>query len=305
MAITRVLDDDGIVNEDLVRLYDFFGALRARLLLIICISLAFGVAMAALAFYMKPVYRGFAVLAPVSESRDPFGGGLESSLAAIGGSITALTGAGGLSEADRETDEAMTILGSREFTEGFIRDNNLLPVLFPKLWDARVGRWKDGIKKTPTLARGYILFNQIRKIDRNADNDFVTLQIDWADRVKAAQWTNQMAQRLNDEMRKRAIENADASLLYLKKELANTYEVATREAVSRLMESQIKKKMLANVTQEFALRFVDEATVPDADFPTRPKKLLLVGAGVVFGALVGIVVALFLYRRELASKGLL
>jgi uncharacterized protein involved in exopolysaccharide biosynthesis len=301
MPITRVCDADGVVNQDLIDLYDFFGAIRSRLLLICCISLACGAAMTALAFYLKPVYRGYAVLAPVTSENNPLTEAPTSS--AAGGLISALKS--GLSDADRETDEAMTVLGSREFTESFITDKNLLPVLFPKLWDAHKGRWKEGVRKVPTLARGFIAFDEIRKIDRDANNDFVTLQIDWPDRVKAAEWVNQLAQRLNDELRKRAIASADAALAYLQKELASTDDVSTREAISRLMEGQIKRKMLANVTQEFALRFVDEAIVPDADFPTRPKKLIMAGAGVVFGALIGVAVALLLYRRELSKKGLL
>ncbi len=304
MAVTRVFDADGFANEDIYRLYDFFGALRARLLLIAAISLACGIAMTVLAFHMKPVYRGFAVLVPVTSDSNPLTAGLGTSpLAAIGGSISELTG--GIGEGDRETDEARTVLRSREFTESFIKDNNLLPVLFPELWDARAGRWKVGIKKIPSLERGYIEFDKIRKIDVDEESAFITLQIDWTDRVQAAEWVNQMAERLNDVLRGRAIANADASLVYLQKELAHTSDVPTQEAISRLMESEIKKKMLAHVMQEFEIRFVNRATVADADLPQRPNKPLMAGAGLAFGLLVGIATSLLLYRRELAIKGLL
>lgn len=303
MVVTRVFDADRVANEDILRLYDFFGALRARLLLIAAISLTCGIAMAVLAFHMKPVYRGFAVLVPVTSDSNPLTAGIGSSpLAAIGGSIAELTA--GIGEGDRETDEAMTVLRSREFTESFIKDNNLLPVLFPELWDSRAGRWKIGIK-IPTLERGYIALDKIRKVDLDVDNDFVTLQIDWTDRVKAAEWVNQMGERLNDLLRSRAIANADASLVYLKEELARTSDVSTQEAIGRLMESEIKKKMLAHVMREFEVRFVDRATVADADLPQRPNKPLMAGAGLAFGLLVGIATSLLLYRRELAKKGLL
>ena len=304
MAVTRVFDADGVVNEDLLRLYDFFGALRERLLLIAAISLACGIAMTVLAFHMRPVYRAYAVLVPVTSDSNPLTAGLGSSpLAAIGGSIAELTA--GLGEGDRETDEAMTVLRSKEFTESFIKDNNLLPVLFPELWDARAARWREGIKKIPTLERGYLAFDKIRKVDLDADNQFITLQIDWTDRVKAAEWVNQMAERLNDLLRSRAIANADSSLGYLQKELAGTSNVATQEAISRLIESEIKEKMLAHVMQEFEVRFVDRATVADADLPQRPNKPLMAGVGLGFGLLVGIATSLLLYRRELAKKGLL
>lgn len=301
MAVTRVLDAGGVANEDLVALYDFFGALRARLILIACISLGFGIVMAVVAYTIKPVYRGFAVIAPVTSDNNPLSEMSNSSLA--GGLLDALTS--GVSESDMATDEAMTVLTSREFTESFIRDNNLLPVLFPKLWDARIARWKEGTKRIPTLALGYIVFDKIRKIDLDSKNDFITVQIDWHDRIKAAEWANQMAERLNDEMRRRAIANSDVSLAYLQKEFAATSEVGTREAISRLMENNIRTKMLATVTQDYEIRFVDKAVVADADLPQRPNKPLLIGVGLVFGWLVGIAVALLLYRRELSSKGLL
>jgi uncharacterized protein involved in exopolysaccharide biosynthesis len=301
MSITPVHDSERALNDDLVQLYDFFGALRARLLLIICTSLIFGAALTVAAFLMKPVYRGFAILAPMTSDTNPLTGGLSGSpLGQLGGGLLQL--AGGLSEGDRETDEAMDVLRSREFTEEFIKDNNLLPVLFPKLWDEHAGRWKPG-KKVPSLERGFYAFDEIRIIDRDANNDFVTLQIDWPNRVQAAELTNQMVQRLNNELRKRAIASADASLAYLQRELNGNYDVATRESISRLIESEIRRKMLANVSDEFELRFVDKATVPDADYPTRPKKALMAAVGLTFGALIGVAVSLLLYRRELSQKG--
>jgi uncharacterized protein involved in exopolysaccharide biosynthesis len=71
------------------------------------------------------------------------------------------------------------------------------------------------------------------------------------------------------------------------------------------METEIKQKMLAHVLQEFEVRFVNRATIPDADRPQRPNKPLMAAVGLGFGLLLGIAISLFLYRRELAKKGLL
>jgi uncharacterized protein involved in exopolysaccharide biosynthesis len=297
MAITEVFDGEEVVNGDLVELYDFFGAVRARSILIVFTTAAFTLAALALAFHMTPIYRASAVLAPVTshDNSSSEGGSTLDLVSGLMGSVSA--------ETDRQTDEEITVLRSREFTQEFIRDNDLLPVLFPKLWDARQGHWKEGIKKIPTLERGYLAFDKIRKLDLDIDLDFVTLQIDWPDRVKAAEWVNQMAERLNDELRNRAIRRADDSLAYLQKELESTADVENRMAIGRLMESQIKTKMLAHVTPDYEVRVLDRAMVADPDLPVRPKKALLVSAGGVFGALVGVAISLFLYRRELLKQG--
>jgi uncharacterized protein involved in exopolysaccharide biosynthesis len=301
MAIAKVFDGDRVVNQDLIELYDFVGALRKRKLLIASISLTCALIAGGIAHVMKPVYRGLAVLDPVTQDTNPLTSSLLTSpLSALGGGLAALTG--GTTEADRDTDEATTVLGSREFTEKFIERNNLMPVLFPDSWDAEAHRWKAG-RAIPSLARGFVEFDRIRKVDRDNDYDFVTLQIDWPDRVQAAEWTNQMVQMLNEELRGRALAAADASLTYLHAEWAKTEDADTREAISKLIASELQKKMLATVTPEFELRFVDRALTPDAEFPLRPKKPLIVAIGLVLGALLGVVVALILYRRELSSRG--
>lgn len=303
MQESKASGSDFAVGADMIELYDFFGALRRRIWLILGTAAACSLLMAALAFVMKPVYRGFATLDPVTSDTNPLTAGLvTSSLAALGGSLAAITG--GITEADRDTDEAMTVLESREFTERFIDENHLLPLLFPKRWDPVQGRWKEGVR-VPTLSQGFVAFDEIRKIDLDTDNDFVTVQLDWPDRIKAAELTNGMVRLLNDELRQRAVTAANASLEYLRDELERANDTATQEAISRLIESQLKQKMLATVTPEFELRFVDRALPPDADRPTRPNKLLMIFLGFVFGALLGVAISLVLYRRELSLRGAL
>ena len=301
MGIAPVFANEETLNGDLATLYDFLGALRRRLILIATITIACGGGMAIVAFSMTPIYRSRVILAPVTDANNSLTAGIDTQLG--GGLISALTG--GESEIKMQTDEEMTVLSSREFTEKFISDYDLLPVLFSKSWDARAHRWKQGLKKIPTLGRGYVAFEKIRKIDFDELNQFVTLQVDWTDRFKAAEWANRMAERLNDELRDRSLRRAEAELAYLQKELENTSGVEAHAAISRLMEGQIKKKMLARVSQEFEVRVVDKAMVADAEYPQRPNKILLSGIGLVFGILLSIAVSLWLYRRELASSGIL
>ncbi len=301
MQETKIFRSALHVEGDMADIYDFLGALRKRIWLIVAVSLACTLVMTVVAFVMKPVYRSLATLDPVTSDSNPLTAGLvTSSMSALGGSLAAITG--GITEADRDTDEAITVLRSREFNERFIEENHLLPVLFPKLWDARNGRWKDGVR-VPTLSRGYVEFDKILKIDLDTDNDFVTVAIEWPDRFQAAQWVNKIVGMLNDELRARAVRAADASLGYLRDELARTNDTATQAAIAQLIESQLKQKMLATVTPEFELRFVNHALPSDADRPARPNKFLLIPLGVPAGALLGIAISLVLYRKELASSG--
>jgi uncharacterized protein involved in exopolysaccharide biosynthesis len=165
-----------------------------------------------------------------------------------------------------------------------------MPVLFPAKWDARAQQWLPGAKP-PTPAQANRLFNKrVRSITQDKKTGLVTVNIDWRDGGLAAQWANALIQRLNSEMRSRAIANADASVGYLEKELQNTNVVTTREAINRLIESQIKRRMLANVTQEYSFRVVDRAMAPDRDDPLWPNKPLLLAAGLLAGGVLGVLI---------------
>jgi LPS O-antigen subunit length determinant protein (WzzB/FepE family) len=266
------------------------GCLRIRKWWLIGSAVLFAAAFTAAAFYLTPVYRASAVLVPASMDRGSGLGALKSALGDLGG-LASLAGVEGASTADSNVEEALAVLSSRRFTEGFVTDEHILPKLFASNWDAARGTWNT--PKPPTLAKAYKYFDKrVRTIIRDRKTGLVTLQIDWKDRTEAARWANKLVQRLNAEMRSRAIANADAYVQYLEKEYQQTALVPTRDAISRLIESQIRQRMLATVTQDFAFRPASEALPPDEDDPVFPRKLLLLAGGPFVGLFFGIFVVL-------------
>jgi len=241
------------------------------------------------AFVLTPIYRASTTLIPAKSDKGSDASG--SGLGGIGG-VASLVGIN-LGEGDSLTEEALAVLKSREFTQKFIDERNLMPVLYAKIWDAQTGKWKVDEKHQPTPARAYHYFDKkIRLIVQEKKTSLITLNIDWTDRVAAADWANDLVQRLNLEMRKREMARVDSSVGYLEKEFESTNAVATREAISHLIEIQVKQRMLAAVTQEFAFRVVDHATPSDRDDRYFPNRFLLVVAGPFVGLLVGILCVL-------------
>jgi uncharacterized protein involved in exopolysaccharide biosynthesis len=253
--------------------------------------LASTAAFMATAALMTPVYRAAVVLAPAGSDRNGLGG-LGSSLGELGG-LAALAGVN-IGAPESITEEALAVLRSRQFTEAFISDRKLMPKLFPKQWDAQSGKWQAGLRTEPTPAKANDRFNKtIRSVLQDKKTGLVTLQIDWTDRTEAADWANDLVSRLNAEMRARAIAQSEASLGYLQKEVEKTSLVEARDAVNRLMETQIKQRMFAEVNQEYAFRMIDRALPPDPDDVVRPRKVLMAAEGVFFGLALGVLVALF------------
>jgi uncharacterized protein involved in exopolysaccharide biosynthesis len=277
-------------DADTIELREIIARVLSRRWWVIGAILACTLAAAAAAFLMTPVYRGKTVVVATNAGQESGLGGAQQALGQFSG-LAAIAGLE-LGSKGTMTQEALAVLKSREFTERFIAARHLMPVLYASKWDAERNTWRSGVD-VPTGARAYRYFNEkIRAVDEDKKTGLVTLQIDWKNRVEAADWANSLVRQLNEEMRARAISEADASLGFLEKELQTTNVVPVRDAIARLIESQVKKRMVANVTEEYVFRIVDHALPADADDPVRPRKVLLLTAGPLVGLLLGILAAL-------------
>jgi uncharacterized protein involved in exopolysaccharide biosynthesis len=250
---------------------------RYRWIIVLCVVLSTA-GSAAIAYMTTPIYRASIVLMPATADRSGLNSVLNSALGQFGG-VASLVGVGKI---DSGTEDALAVLSSRQFTEKFINDLHLMPLLFADRWDTATNTWKGDVRHQPTPAKASKLFDKsIRTIVKDKKTGLITVSIDWKDRIQAADLDNQLIERLNDEMRGRAAAKAAASIGFLENELRATTDVGTRDAVNRLIEDEVKQRMLADVTREYAIRVVDKALPPDADDKLKPKKfrMLMTGGG--------------------------
>lgn len=285
-----------ISSTEVIPLVELFRRYWRRRWLIAAITFVCLVLFTTLAFLTTPIYRASTILIPANPNKNGLSGSLASALGSASG-LASLAGIN-LSTNDSGVEESLAVLQSRQFIEPFIVDEKVAPELFPGLWDKDLEKWKVAKDKQPTLARAYLNFEKILVVVKNVKSGLITLQIDWPDSAKAASWLNELVRRLNVEMRSRAIVSADASVGYLQKEYSSTLDVGTQEAIGRLMESEIRQRMLANVTQDYALRVIDKAMPADPSDRVWPKKLVLMLVGLIVGFLAGLGAAFLLEFRS-------
>ena len=287
-------DQDGIRPGEITLDAIIATAWRGKWIVLACAVLLAGLAAVA-AFIMTPKYRAEVVMVPVKA--DDSRAALASMVGQLGGlaSLAGVSLAGGSNK-----DEYLQYLQSNAFTARFIEDEKLLPVLFADRWDANNNRWDvDDPADVPTLADGVRLFERgVRAVQEDRRTGVVTLTVVWRDRELAARWANLLVERVNRDLRERAIAESDASVRYLEGELAKTAVLELRESIYRLIENQIKTVMLANVRQEYAFKVIDPAVAPDVDDVVRPKKLAMILVGGVFGGAIGLLLVLWRLRRQ-------
>jgi hypothetical protein len=183
--------------------------------------------------------------------------------------------------------------------EKFVTERNLMPILFSRQWDADINDWRDDLGRKPTMGDAILLFERdIRQVRQDIKSGLVTLRIEWFDRERAAEWANALVAMANEELRSRSIAEASAALDALQQELSRAEALELRSALSRLIEAQLKAKTLAAIRKEYAFKVIDPAMVPDQDKRARPTRTLIVLVGGAIGAVLSILVSLWLDRER-------
>ena len=261
--------------------------------IVIAITLVFGIAGFVTGTLLPKHFRAEVLISPVADSPTA-GGGALSALASQYSGLASLAGISLSGHGSNNKEETIAVLQSELITEAYVRANNLLPTLFPESWDEHANRWKtDDPKKIPTLWMAYQSFRKIREVKEDRVSGLVTLRITWGDPVTAAKWANDLVKTTNQYLREKAIKESERNIDYLNQEAAKTNIIEARAAIYSILKDEVNKQMIAKGREEYALKILDPARVPER--PSTPTALLLAYLGIAAGIVIS---ALFVFARR-------
>lgn len=276
-------------NSDSVSLKQLFGVIWSGKWIIIFVTflctLLFGVA----ASVRPKQYEAQSVVAPVANG----------SAGAIGSVTSQLGGLASLAGinvgADKQETESIAVLQSEALAASYIRDNNLLPVLYAGIWDLNRGEWKAmDADRVPTLWKAARYFRSgVRRVKTDSATGLVTVTVTWENPELAAKWANGLVALANEHLRAKAIDESESNIAYLNQEASRTDLVGAKQAIYAILQGEINKAMLARGRTEYAFKVIDPATSPEIH--SSPIKLLWLMAGLFFGMLSSI---FYVFLRE-------
>ncbi len=246
------------------------------------------------ALVLGRTYQATTLLAPVLEENSAGSLGTLGALASQYSGLASLAGVNLAGGGKRE--EAAAVLQSELLTERYIKESNLLPVLYASRWDAGKQQWRTP-DDPPTLWQANRMFQkQIRQVSTDAKTGLIILTIRWKDPVLAARWANDLVRLTNEYLRGQAIAESERNIKYLNDEATQSSSVETRRTIYTLQEQEINKEMLARGRDEYAIKTIDPAFVPEK--PSSLGRAALGLLGLVFGYVGGIV---FLFARRIIA----
>lgn len=243
------------------------------------------------AWVVPDKYLASVLLAPAPSIDEGGGLGGLSGLMSQFGDLPALAGLSLGGESSKKA-EAVAMLQSEALTSRYIKEQQLLPLLYPRRWNEVSGTWNTRFWQIePTIWRGVQKFkSKVRSVSSNTKTGLVTLNVRWTDPELAARWANDLVALTNKVMKTRALEESEQRVAYLSDAEEKAKTVEARQAIYAVMRSEVNRSMLAKGTEEYAFRVIDPAVV--AEKPDSPNKIVWTLVGALMGAIAVCVAAL-------------
>jgi uncharacterized protein involved in exopolysaccharide biosynthesis len=158
------------------------------------------------------------------------------------------------------------------------------PILYADDWDADNKRWQTSNPPTPWKAYEEFM-NGILSVSVDRNTSIVTIAIEWEDPVLAAAWVEALIVRVNTFVNEATVREAEQNLKFLDQQAQATSVVELQETIFSMMESEIKRLMVARNPETAPLRVIDPAVVPERR--VRPQRALIGILGILSGGLLG------------------
>lgn len=278
-----MLDKDDTQNDE-INLRELFDVLWAGKFKIIAITCIFAVASVYYALSIPNQYKALTLLAPAQSSQ----GGLSGGLGQLGG-LASLAGVSIGSSATNEAQIALEIMQSWSFIEGFIKDNDLEVEIFAaedwdqtsndlkinnEIFNTENEQWlikdQNGIAGPPSSWDLYKKFKGKLSVSQDKLSGLVLVSIEYYSPQLAKQWLDMYVKAINEYMQQRQIFKVTNNINYLNTQIEKTPISEMQEVFYSIIEEQIKSKMLAEASPDYAFVAVNTSMVPhQKSQPTR------------------------------------
>lgn len=261
-------------------------------------------------------YQATVVVYPLEDGPASLMGSMASQI----GGIASLAGISVGGAETLESKAAMEVMLSWGFIDKFIKKNKLAADIFAadgwdretnqlsydaSIYDSKEKKWvRDAPKdKTinPTSWELYTSFSERLIVSKDIQTGMVSVSIEHYSPLLARQWVEMFIVDINDYMREKKLVESNRNIMYLEKQLDETAIAGIKEIIYMIIEEQVKGRMLAESSPEYAFTTISPAMLPEEI--SSPHRMLNFIVSIILGLIISIFALLVRYFIKRPSEG--
>jgi LPS O-antigen subunit length determinant protein (WzzB/FepE family) len=201
---------------------------------------------------------------------------------------------------------------SWSFIEGFISDNNLAVEVYAAedwdkasnklqidqdIYDTTTNTWlvedDSGQQGAPSSWELYESFSERLSVSENKKSGLISVSIEYYSPQIAKRWLDLYVSAINKYMQERQMIKVSRNIEYLEAQIEKIEIAGMQEVFYTIIEEQLKSKMLAEASPDYAFTAVSPSMVPQEK--SQPKRALICILGVLLGGMLSVLMVIVLH----------
>jgi LPS O-antigen subunit length determinant protein (WzzB/FepE family) len=199
-------------------------------------------------------------------------------------------------------------MSSWSFIEGFIADNNIAVEVYAAdgwdktsnklqinddIYDVKKQEWLLENKGPPSSWTLFKAFSDHVTVIEDNKSGLVAVSMEFYSPHIAKDWLDLYVAAINQHMQARKVAKVSKNIAYLQAQIEKTSIAKMQEVFYAIIEEQIKNKMLADASPDYAFVSVGQSMVPEKK--SRPKRALICILGTLLGGMLSVLVVLAMH----------
>ena len=251
------------------------------------------------------------------------------SVAGESNALGALSGMGGLasmvginlpSSGEDKSEIAIKTIQSRAFLKHLITFENVLPSIMatksydfqskkiqfdPEVYNENNGVWVREPSKNkqsePSYLEAYEAY--LSQVSISKDNEFsnlITISAEHISPIFAKELLELIINEADELLRNRDLEESSAAIAFLNNEIPKSSLITMKDAINKLVQSQLQKQMLSKVNKEYILKVIEPPFIPEVK--SKPLRPLISILGTLLGGILAIIWVLMRHYKSGSLK---
>jgi len=296
---SNALSQENTTYDDEIDLKELFSVLWKAKILIIVITSFFALTSVLYALSLKNYYKSQAVLSVAGESN------ALRSLSGMGG-LASMVGINLPSSGEDKSEIAIKTIQSRAFLKYLITFENVLPSIMatksydfqskkiqfdPEVYNENNGVWVREPSKNkqskPSYLEAYKAYLGQVSINKEEFTNLITISVEHISPIFAKEFLELIINEADELLRNKDLQESSAAIAFLTNEIPKSSLITMKDAINKLVESQLQKQMLSKVNKEYLLKVIEPPFIPEVK--SKPTRSLICILGTLFGGMLAII----------------
>lgn len=192
-------------------------------------------------------------------------------------------------------------ISSRDFLSSFIDKYDLTKyilagekykdriIIFDDTYNESLDKWKDDKPSIQSALREFLDKNI--EFKKDFERGFLEVSIEYLSPELSKQWLENLVKDINENIKEKDLTKSQNSVIFLENKLEEVNDVNIDRLLSRLLEEEYKKIMLANSSDEYFFETIDPPIV--AEKKSSPARSIICIFFFLIGSTLSILLVLF------------